>query len=94
MATGNPNLRYHCVSVVAGPRACTAVRLLEGARLLSADAPHLPLPDCDCPADCGCTFRHHDDRRVGPRRARDSGRLADPWSLTERRHPGGRRATD
>ena len=76
MATGNPSLRYHCVSVVAGPRACTAVRLLEGTRLLSADAPQLPLPDCEC------------------RRARDSGRLADPWSLTERRHPGGRRSYD
>jgi hypothetical protein len=94
MATGKPSLRYHCVSVVAGPRACAAARSQQHVRLLSAEAPRLPLPDCDLPADCACTFRHYDDRRAGPRRAGESGQIADPWSLTERRRTGGRRETD
>ncbi len=94
MATRTPRLRYHAVSVVAGDQSCAAARLLRNVRALSADAPRLPLASCDCPAACRCTYRHHDDRRAGPRRAKERGQLAGPWAMTERRRSIGRRETD
>ena len=94
MAAKIPRLRYHAVSVVGGPKACAAAKQLKNVRLLSTSAPRLPLANCDCAADCACTYRHHDDRRAGPRRARELGELADPWSMTDRRRSIGRRETD
>jgi hypothetical protein len=82
------------VSVVSGPNACAAARQLKGVRVLSADAPRLPLANCDCPGNCACTYRHYDDRRAGPRRARERGNLPGPWSATDRRRSIGRRETD
>lgn len=94
MASRTPRLRYHAVSVVSGPTACAAVKQLKNVRVLSAEAPRLPLANCDCPAACQCTYRHYDDRRAGPRRALDRGRLAGPWSATDRRRSTGRRDSD
>lgn len=94
MAPRTPRLRYHAVSVVGGPSACPAAMQLKSVRLLSADAPRLPLATCDCPAACACTYRHYDDRRAGPRRARERGRPAGPWSASDRRRSTGRRETD
>jgi hypothetical protein len=82
------------VSIVSGPGACAAAKQLKNVRVLSADAPRLPLANCDCPATCPCTYRHYDDRRAGPRRAQERGRLGGPWSSTERRRSTGRRETD
>jgi hypothetical protein len=94
MASKTPRLRYHAVSVVGGPRACAAAKQLKNVRVLSADAPRLPLASCECPATCTCTYRHHDDRRAGPRRARELGQLGGPWAMTDRRRSIGRRETD
>jgi hypothetical protein len=94
MAGRSPQLRYHCVSVATGLHACAAAKSLQGVRVLSAAAPRLPLANCDTPATCQCTYHHHDDRRVGLRRAGERGELADPWAYTNRRRSGGRRAMD
>ena len=94
MATRIPRLRYHAVSVLSGPNACAAAKQLKNVRALSAEAPRLPLADCDRPGACRCTYRHHDDRRAGPRRAKELGQLADPWAMTDRRRSIGRRETD
>jgi len=94
MAPKGPRLRYHAVSVVCGPQACAAAKQLGNTRVLSAEAPRLPLANCDCPATCACTYRHYDDRRAGPRRARERGQLPDPWAMTDRRRSIGRRETD
>jgi hypothetical protein len=94
MATKMPRLRYHAVCVVSGPKACAAAKQLKNVRVLSADAPRLPLANCDCPGACRCTYRHHDDRRAGPRRARERGQLGGPWAMTDRRRSVGRRETD
>jgi hypothetical protein len=94
MAVVKTKLRYHCVSIVGGPGACAVVKALASQRLLSAEAPRLPLVGCDHPADCACIFEHHDDRRAGPRRAKEGGRLASLWLDTERRRIGGRRDSD
>jgi len=87
-------LRYHCVSVVGGANACAAAKAVALVRILSAEAPRLPLKDCDHPHACTCKYRHFDDRRAGPRRAGEEGRLVKPWEAGERQRVRGRRDTD
>lgn len=96
MAGGQPRLKYHCVAVITGMRSCAAAKALKDQRMLSADAPRLPLATCDMPGECRCTFRKFDDRRIGPRRAGERGMLASPWVNTERRRKNstGRRESD
>lgn len=74
----------------ASPGACPAARRLGETRFLVAQAPRLPLADCDLPDDCECVYRHHADRRARERRrAAGAG-----GGSSERRAAGGRRATD
>lgn len=87
-------LRYHCVTINAGKHGCDAAKALKDVRMLSAQAPRLPLAQCSSPDTCPCTYRHYDDRRAGPRRARERGDMPDPWSRTNRRRSIGRRETD
>jgi hypothetical protein len=94
MAARIPRLRYHAVSVVCSSKGCAAARQLKDVRILSLEAPRLPLASCDSPGTCSCTYRHHDDRRAGPRRAREAGGLGSPWAMTDRRRSIGRRETD
>lgn len=94
MTDGQVRLKYHCVKVIAGANACEAALLLGNLRLLSAEAPFLPLKTCDHPADCGCTYRHFDDRRQGLRRESDHARVALARQRTERRTGRGRREID
>lgn len=93
-ATKKPQAKWHAVSIVADPRSCEAARQLEGKRFLSREAPTLPLRDCGR-TDCRCRYQHHDDRRKGPRRARELGVAVDGWVEEERRESvRGRRKTD
>jgi hypothetical protein len=94
MATRTLRLRYHCVTVNAGTAGCPAALALKDVRILSEAAPTLPLAECTMPEDCRCTYRHHDDRRAGPRRADDRHERSEPWRDDERRRSVGRRATD
>jgi hypothetical protein len=88
--TNNP---YHAVSVLPGTDACAAAYRFSGQRFLSTQAPRLPLPSCDTKT-CGCRFKHHKDRRSGPRRNSDIGMVMAGFSGNERRQSRGRRATD
>ncbi|MBT8085636.1 MAG: hypothetical protein HKN35_05050 [Woeseia sp.] len=54
---------FHAVSVRPGLSSCAAARTVNGTRFLSAEAPQLPLPDCD-ETTCTCRFAHHNDRRA------------------------------
>jgi hypothetical protein len=94
MAPQKARLRYHCVEIVAGPGGCKAAVELKKTRLLSADAPRLPLATCDTPGQCNCRYRHHDDRRAGPRRGAETGTSVRPWTQTNRRKARGRRDSD
>jgi hypothetical protein len=94
MAPQKARLRYHCVEIIAGPGGCKAAMELANQRLLSADAPRLPLATCDNPAQCDCRYRHHDDRRAGPRRAAETGSRVGIWAQTNRRKARGRRDAD
>lgn len=84
---------YHAVSIVPGEDACEAARRFAGQRLLSRQAPPLPLPACDA-AQCRCRFRHYQDRRAGPRRRNEIGLIPANYAGKERRQGRGRRADD
>ena len=77
---------YHAVSIKAGPRCCQAAKALSGVRFLSAEAPRLPLPQCEA-STCECRYLHHEDRRSADRRAADGGpiRSGPPFSGPDRR---------
>ena len=94
MAPQKARLRYHCVEIIAGPGGCKAAVELKKMRLLSADAPRLPLATCDTPGQCDCRYRHHDDRRAGPRRAVEKGLNVRPLATASRRKTRGRREVD
>jgi hypothetical protein len=87
-------VKYHCVEVVAGVHACAAAQALKHVKLLSADAPKLPLATCEWPADCDCTYEHFDDRRQGSRRSDEHVVKAIAYTVDERRCGHGRRVTD
>jgi len=65
--------RYASVEIVPprGP-CCKAVEAIAGQRLLTDEAPCLPLPDCDQPI-CNCTYKRYTDRRTDIRRDADVG---------------------
>ena len=94
MISESSKLKYHCVEVFAGARACPAARLLKNIRVLSTEAPRLPLAACDRPANCDCTYRHFDDRRQGPRRDNEHATVPRPHTGLERRKWRGRRDSD
>ena len=85
--------RWHAVSIVGGTSACAESRALKDQRYLSTTAPRLPLASCDS-ACCDCTYRHHEDRRRGPRRASESGGAPKKAAEVERRSPASRREVD
>ena len=83
---------YHAVSVFVTGKCCQEARTKAGDRILSRNAPPLPLPGCTMPGECGCRFKKHIDRRHHDRRAWGS---EQRWYAgQDRRSPGGRRATD
>ena len=91
---------WHAVSIVTASvvscdYTCDAAVALRGKRLLSSEAPKLPLSNCLAPGRCTCQFRHHADRRGERRRARDNGLPDRTYSGKDRRDGSrGRRATD
>lgn len=86
---------FHAVSIQPGRLCCHEARALQGQRFLSREAPPLPLKNCTCD-NCTCLYQHHDDRRAGPRRARDMGVAIDGWTEVDQRSQQGRgrRKTD
>ena len=86
---------WHAVSVVAPSAACPAALALRDKRFLSGEAPRLPLSDCENPAACPCIYKHHPDRRAGPRRESEERYAVRAARLENERRAGrGRRTTD
>jgi len=87
--------KYHAVAIRCGKNACQAAKDNLGERHLSAEAPLLPLKQCDRPDQCECHYQHYDDRRGGSRRSSDHALPAQTDSeRAERRNLKGRRAED
>ena len=86
---------YHAVAIRCTPNACAAARESEGERHVSADAPLLPLKECDRPDQCECRYQHYEDRRTGSRRGSELGpSIHDKSEYVERRLVKGRREED
>lgn len=74
--------------------ACPEVMKYSGQRLLSREAPKLPLPNCSA-KKCTCSFHHFSDRRKAARRADETGIIEEPYVGPDRRlESRGRRADD
>jgi hypothetical protein len=93
---GAVRLRFHAVSIVPGKACCAQVQALQGVRLLSAEAPRLPIVGCTTPAQCQCRYQHHEDRRGPSRRSGLRSSMSSQWALTggDRRRAAGRRDSD
>jgi hypothetical protein len=90
-----PSAKWHAVTVVLHDSSCAAAALCRNSRFLAREAPRLPLPGCSHPDECRCTFKHHEDRRNGPRRTEDiGGALPADKPDVNRRKSRGRRARD
>jgi len=90
-----PVSTYHAVSICCGKNACQAAQDKLGKRHLSAEAPLLPLAQCDRMDQCECRYQHYDDRRRGPRRSSERGSPEQNDSEhEERRRVKDRRAQD
>lgn len=87
--------KFHAVSIKMDVSPCPAIRKYDGRRLLSKEAPLLPLPDCDQPS-CSCRFEHYADRRSGENRRDDVvtiARISSGETIQERRSWRERRAS-
>ena len=82
------------IIVVDEAEACPSVKELVGQRLLSTEAPLLPLIDCTS-RECTCTYRHYVDRRGGSRRFDEKSVVKKLFGGEEKRvRQRGRRAED
>jgi hypothetical protein len=93
---GAVRLKFHAVSIVPGKQCCAQVQALQGVRLLSVEAPRLPIIGCTKPELCQCRYQHHADRRAGPRRSGLRSPLSDDRIMAggDRRRAVGRRDSD
>jgi hypothetical protein len=93
---GAARLKFHAVSIVPGEQCCAQVKALQGVRLLSAEAPRLPIVGCTTAQDCQCRYQHHEDRRGPSRRSGLRSSMASQRVQTgdDRRRSGGRRDSD
>ena len=86
---------FHAVEIRGTKDACQAVQDAHGERYLSAEAPPLPLGQCDRPDRCQCRYQHYEDRRGNSRRGGESGLTAQQDAeRVEQRNLQGRRADD
>ena len=85
---------WYSVSIVPGDDYCKLVRMHQGTRWLSAEAPRLPVPGCDS-RHCDCRYRHYADRRTEVQRKQDRDGWVRHFKGEDRRAPGrGRRESD
>jgi len=88
--------KYPAVTIATGTDGCAALSALGDARILAAQAPTLPIPNCSMPAKCRCRFKKYVDRRDDDegRRFRFGVERATWYAGGQRRKSGGRRAAD
>lgn len=86
---------FHAVEIYCTKNACQAAKDTRGERYLSAEAPLLPLEQCDRRDRCQCCYTHYEDRRFDTRRSADADLPSQSDSeRVERRHGKGRRVED
>lgn len=87
---------FRAVEICSDPGACAAARESVGRRFLSSGSPpRIPMLGCDREGNCTCRYRHHEDRRAGPRRGVELGKPGSgAWIVADRRQARGRRVGD
>jgi hypothetical protein len=85
--------RFGAVEIRLRSSACQAARALEGQRMLSKEAPALPLPACTA-AQCSCKFTKWSDRRSEGRRLEHGGLSASIFLANNRRTTRDRRRAE
>jgi ABC-type nickel/cobalt efflux system permease component RcnA len=87
---------YAAVRIKPHEHACNAAFEMSHRTFLVAEAPILPLPDCNKAESCRCGYRHYDDRRQEHERRGESLVMTDAYTNKERRHDEkhGRRKDD
>ncbi|MEX2343353.1 MAG: hypothetical protein WD647_10575 [Steroidobacteraceae bacterium] len=88
--------KYPAVTIATATNCCGAAAALEGVRILAAQAPPLPMPNCTMPRECRCRFKKYTDRRDDEqgRRFHFSQERAAWYAGGQRRKSRGRRAAD
>ena len=87
--------QWHAVAIRPKGGSCEAVQACRTARYLSKEAPRLPLAECTTSDTCTCVYKHHEDRRLKPRRQSETGELRrNTQAGQERRLAGDRRKSD
>ena len=85
---------YACVEIKTRMDHCNAVEAYLGKRMLTEEAPWLPLSECDND-NCRCKFLRFDDRRADQRRDADIGISRRDYVGEDRRASiRGRRSSD
>ncbi|QLE84387.1 hypothetical protein FLM48_04360 [Shewanella sp. Scap07] len=89
---------YHSVAIESEQQCCDAAQKIKKQRFLSAEAPAIPLKECD-KLDCHCHYQHFEDRRQPDSdRRSDYGVTQDLYGAfgeqNRRIHKKGRRNTD
>ena len=86
---------FHAVEIRCAKDACRAAKDSRDERYLSAEAPLLPLDQCDRRDRCRCGYKHYEDRRTGSRRRAEVDLTTQSDSeRAERRLGKGRRVED
>ena len=85
---------YQAISIHHGVTCCTVAKKASGIRVLSRNAPPLPLAECTMRDTCKCQYIKHQDRRGESRRMMDYGFKPQLFAAKENRVRRGRRAKD
>ena len=85
---------WSAVRIATRGEICAKAQALRDKRLLSRDAPALPLMGCTMSAACNCMYRHYADRRAATRRDPAGSVKPAPGTPVERRGVRGRRGAD
>ncbi len=75
---------YQAVRIHARRDSCEAARSLAGQAFLCAQAPMIPLPDCQQSVRCRCVYEHIPDRRRDARRDSDVGLMGQRVDVDRR----------
>jgi len=88
--------KFPAITIAMPAECCAAVSALDGMRILAAQAPTLPMPECSTPDGCRCRFQKYSDRREDEqgRRFRFGQERGAWYAGGQRRKSHGRRTAD
>jgi len=88
--------KYHAIQVLPCEHSCDPARWVSSKIYLVSELSKLPLASCNKIDECGCKFKHYEDRRQNEDRRTDSIVLQNTFSgdETRKQKKKGRRDND